>query len=83
LKKFIWTVPPGLEVNKRQKLILRKTNYAIVQGSRKFYKKLVEVLKVTGLIRSESDPCHWTNWDSNVENKFIIGIHIRKLLCNL
>jgi hypothetical protein len=53
-------VPPGLDVNSNQTLILHKTIYCLVQSSREFYKKLIEIFKVIGFIGSKQDPCLWT-----------------------
>jgi Reverse transcriptase (RNA-dependent DNA polymerase) len=39
-------VPMGLSTEPNKKLLLRKTIYGLVQSARKFYKKLVDVLKV-------------------------------------
>ena len=38
-------------------MILRKTIYGLVQSARKFYEKLIEVLKLIGFYGSQSDPC--------------------------
>jgi hypothetical protein len=37
--------PKGLLVEGNKKLILSKTIYGLVQSARKFYEKLIEVLK--------------------------------------
>jgi hypothetical protein len=56
-------VPKGLEIKDNKKLILRKTIYGLVQIARKFYEKLISVIKVIGFHESKSDPCLWTMWD--------------------
>jgi hypothetical protein len=53
-------VPMGLSTEPNKKLLLRKTIYGLVQSARKFYEKLIEVLKVIGFEGSKSDPCLWT-----------------------
>jgi hypothetical protein len=63
---------PGLKVNNSQKLNLRKTIYSIVQTSREFYKKLIEVSKVIGFIESKSNPYFWAKCDY-VDNLLVIG----------
>jgi ferredoxin-fold anticodon binding domain-containing protein len=50
----------GLAIDESKKLILWKTIYSIVQSARKFYEKLINVLKVIGFHGSKSDPCLWT-----------------------
>jgi hypothetical protein len=55
--------PKGLLVEGNKKLILHKTIYGLVQSARKFYEKLIEVLKLIGFYGSQSDPCLWTMWD--------------------
>jgi hypothetical protein len=53
-------VPKGLEIKNNKKLILRKTIYGLVQSARKFYEKLIDILKIIGFHGSKSDPCLWT-----------------------
>jgi hypothetical protein len=62
-------VPKGLEIENNKELMLRKTIYGLVQSARKFYEKLINVLKVIGFYGSKSDPCLWTMWD-NHQNSF-------------
>jgi len=50
-------VPMGLSTDPNKKLLLRKTIYGLVQSARKFYEKLIDVLKVIGFEVSKSDPC--------------------------
>jgi hypothetical protein len=69
-------VPKGLEIEHNKKLMLRKIIYGLVQSARKFYEKLINVLKVIGLYGSKSDPCLWTMWDEKVNHKIIIGIYV-------
>jgi Reverse transcriptase (RNA-dependent DNA polymerase) len=69
-------VPMGLSTGPSKNLFLRKTIYGLVQSARKFYEKLIEVLKVIGFEGSKSDPCLWTMWDSVVNHMLIIGIYI-------
>jgi Reverse transcriptase (RNA-dependent DNA polymerase) len=69
-------VTSGLIVDTNKKLMLQKTIYGLVQSARKFYEKLIEVLKVIGFVGSKSDPCLWTKRDLKVENILIIGIYV-------
>jgi hypothetical protein len=50
-------VPKGHEIEHNKKLMLRETIYGLVQRARKFYEKLINVLKVIGFYGSKSDPC--------------------------
>jgi hypothetical protein len=61
-------VSKGLEIENNKKLILRKTIYGLFQTTRKFYEKLINVLKVIGFHGSKSDPCLWTMWDEKVKS---------------
>jgi Reverse transcriptase (RNA-dependent DNA polymerase) len=49
--------PKGLLMESNKKLILRKKIYGLVQSARKFYEKLIEILKLIGFYESQSDPC--------------------------
>ena len=69
-------VPKGLEIEHNEKLMLKKTIYGLVQSARKFYEKLINVLKVIGFYGSKSDPCLWTMWDEKVNHMIIIGIYV-------
>jgi Reverse transcriptase (RNA-dependent DNA polymerase) len=73
-------VPMGLSTGPNKKLLLRKTIYGLVQSARKFYEKLIEVLKVIGFEASKSDPCLWTMWDSVMNHMLIVGIYINDFL---
>jgi hypothetical protein len=73
-------VPKGLEIEENKKLILRKTIYGLVQSARKFYEKLINVLKVMGFHGSKSDPCLWTMWDEKVNLMIIIRIYVNDCL---
>jgi hypothetical protein len=73
-------VPKGLAIKEKKKLIMRKTIYVIVQSARKFYEKLINVLKVIGFFGSISDPCLWTMWDEKVNHMIIIGIYVNDCL---
>jgi hypothetical protein len=53
-------VPKDLEIEHNKKLMLKKTIYGLVHSTRKFYEKLINVLKVIGFYGSKSDPCLWT-----------------------
>jgi hypothetical protein len=66
-------VPKGLDIEDNKKLILRKTIYDRVQIARKFYYKLIHVLKVIGPHGSKSYPCLWKMWDEKVNHMIIIG----------
>jgi Reverse transcriptase (RNA-dependent DNA polymerase) len=48
-------IPSGLNVGNNKKLILQKTLYSLVQGARKLYRRLIEVLQVIGYTGSKSD----------------------------
>jgi hypothetical protein len=56
--------------------MLRKTIYCLVQSDRKFYEKLINVLKVIGFFRSKSDPSLWTMWDEKLNHMIIIRIYV-------
>jgi Reverse transcriptase (RNA-dependent DNA polymerase) len=73
-------VPMGLSTGPSKRLLLRKTIYRLVQSVRKFYEKLIEVLKVIGFEGSKSDPCLWTMWDSVVNHMLIDEININDCL---
>jgi hypothetical protein len=73
-------VPKSFKIENNKKLILRKTIYGLVQSSRKFYEKLINVLKVIGFYGSKSDPCFWTMWDEKVNHMIIIGIYVKDCL---
>jgi hypothetical protein len=60
--------------------MLKKTTYSLVQNVRKFYEKLINVLKVIGFYGSKSDPCLWTMWDEKVNHMIIIGIYVNYCL---
>jgi hypothetical protein len=60
--------------------MLKKTFYGLVQSARKFYEKLINVLKVIGFYGSKSDPCLWTMWDGKVNHMIIIGIYVDNCL---
>jgi hypothetical protein len=60
--------------------MLRKAIYGLVQSDRKFYGKLINVLKVIRFYGSKSDPCLWTMWDEKVNHMIIIGIYIDNCL---
>jgi hypothetical protein len=49
-------IPKGIEANKKECLVIRKTIYGIIQSAREFYKKLVLVLKQYGFQRNSVDP---------------------------
>jgi hypothetical protein len=72
--------PKGLEIKDNKKLILRKTIYGLVQSARKFYEKIINVLKVIGFHGSKSDPCLWTLWDEIVNHMIIIRIYVNDCL---
>jgi hypothetical protein len=73
-------VPKGLEIKHSKKLMLRKTIYGLVQRARKFYEKIINLLKVIGFYGSKSDPCLWTMWDEKVNHMIIIGIYVNDCL---
>jgi hypothetical protein len=45
-------VPKGLEIERNEKLMLKKTIYGLVQSARNFYEKLINSLKVIGFYGS-------------------------------
>jgi hypothetical protein len=69
-------VSKGLEIKNNKKSVLRKTIYGIVQSARKFYEKLINVLKIIAFHGSKSDPCLWTMWDEKVNQIIIIGMYV-------
>jgi hypothetical protein len=75
-KEIYFDVPMGLSIGPNKKLLLQKTIYGIIQSAKKFYGKLIEVLKFIGFEGSKSDPCLWTMWDSVVNHMLIIGIYV-------
>jgi hypothetical protein len=66
----------GLEIEHNKKMMLRKSIYGLVQIARKFYEKLINVLKVIGFYGSKSDPFLLTIWDEKVNHMIIIGIYV-------
>jgi hypothetical protein len=66
--------PKGLAIKDNKKFILQKTIYGLVQSARKFYEKLISVLKVIGFHGSKSDMYLWTMWDEKVNHMIIIEI---------
>jgi hypothetical protein len=79
-KEINMNVPMGLSIGPNKKLLLRKTIYDLVQSAKKFYEKLIDVLKVIGFEGRKSDPCLWTMWDSVVNHMLIIGIYVNDCL---
>jgi hypothetical protein len=73
-------VPKGLSIVPNKKLLLRKSIYGLIQSTKKFYEKLIDVLKVIGFEGSKSDPCLWTMWDLVVNHMLIIGIYVNDCL---
>jgi hypothetical protein len=69
-------VPKGLAIKDNKKLILQKTICGLLQSARKFYEKVITVLKVIGFYESKSDLCLWTMWDEKVNHMKIIGIYV-------
>ena len=60
LKETIYMeIPKGMEANKNECLILKRTIYGLVQSAREFYNKLVISLKGCGFKGSPVDPCLW------------------------
>ena len=60
LKETIFMeIPKGMEANKDECLILKRTIYGLVQSAREFYNKLVLSLKGCGFKGSPVDPCLW------------------------
>jgi hypothetical protein len=66
----------GLAIKDNKKLILRKTIYGLVQSVRKFYEKLINLLKIIGFYGNKSDPWLWTMWNEKVNHMIIIGIYV-------
>jgi Reverse transcriptase (RNA-dependent DNA polymerase) len=50
-------IPSGLIVDPNKKLILRQTILNLLQSARKFYERLIEVLKIIGFVGGKPDPC--------------------------
>ena len=60
LKETIFMeIPKGMEANKDECLILKRTIYGLVQSAREFYNKLVLSLKGCGFMGIPVDPCLW------------------------
>jgi Reverse transcriptase (RNA-dependent DNA polymerase) len=53
-------IPKGMETNKNEFLILKRTIYGLVQSAREFYNKVVLSLKGFGFKGSPVDSCLWT-----------------------
>jgi hypothetical protein len=79
-KEIYMDVPMGLSIGANKKLLLRKTIYRLVQSAKKFYEKLIDVLKVIGFEGRKSDPSLWKMWDSVVNHMLIIGIYVNDCL---
>jgi hypothetical protein len=79
-REIYMDVPMGLSIGPNKKILLRKTIYGLVQSARKFYDKLIDVLKVIGFEGSKSDPCLWTMRDSVLNHMLIIGIYFNDCL---
>jgi hypothetical protein len=73
-------VPKGIAIDENKILILRKTIYDLIQITRKFYEKRINILRVIGFHGSKSDPCLWTMWDKKVNHIIIIGIYVNDCL---
>jgi hypothetical protein len=69
-------VPKGVAIEDNKKLISQKSIYGLVQSDRKFYEKLINILKVIGFQGSKYDPCLWTMWDKKVNHMIIIEIYV-------
>jgi Reverse transcriptase (RNA-dependent DNA polymerase) len=60
LKETIFMeIPKGMDSNKDECLILKRTIYGLVQSAREFYNKLVLCLKGYDFMGSLVDPCLW------------------------
>jgi hypothetical protein len=79
-KEIYMEVPKGLAIDENKILILRKTIYGLIQITRKFYEKRINILRVIGFHGSKSDPCLWTMWDKKVNHIIIIGIYVNDCL---
>jgi hypothetical protein len=53
-------------------LKLKKTIYGLVQSTREFYKKLIEVLKGVDFVENKFDPCLLLKWEDG--EVILIGI---------
>jgi hypothetical protein len=53
----------GLAINENKKSLQQNTIYGLVQSARKFYEKIINVLRVIGFYGSKSDSYLWTMWD--------------------
>jgi hypothetical protein len=73
-------IPKGIEIKNNKKLILKKTIYGLVQSARKFYEKLIDVLKIIGFHGIKYDPCLWETWHEKVNHMIIIGIYVDNCL---
>jgi Reverse transcriptase (RNA-dependent DNA polymerase) len=55
-EEIYMNIPKGMNSDSNSCLLLNKTIYGLVQSARKFYKKLISVLKSIGLKENKSDP---------------------------
>ena len=55
-EEMCMNIPEGMESNNNECQLLNKTIYRLVQSSREFYRRLIEVLKSVGFIVNKSDP---------------------------
>jgi Reverse transcriptase (RNA-dependent DNA polymerase) len=60
LKETIFMeIPKGMDSNKNECLILKRTIYGLVQSARELNNKVVLCLKCCGFMGSPVDPCLW------------------------
>jgi Reverse transcriptase (RNA-dependent DNA polymerase) len=58
-ERLFMEISKGMDSNKDECLILKRTIYGLVQSAREFYDKLVLCLKGCGFMGNPVDPCLW------------------------
>jgi Reverse transcriptase (RNA-dependent DNA polymerase) len=67
--------PDGLQHKPGDFLLLKKLLYGLVQSTRQFFKKLIEVLKSIGLQQSKAEPCFLMKQDDEL-GLVIIAVYV-------
>jgi Reverse transcriptase (RNA-dependent DNA polymerase) len=73
-EEIYMNITEGLNEDQDHCLLLKKTIYGLVQSSREFCKKLIQVLKGLGFIVNKSDTCLLSKW--NEEGVVLIEIYV-------
>jgi Reverse transcriptase (RNA-dependent DNA polymerase) len=71
-EEIYMNIPEGLKEDQEHCLLLKKRIYGLVQSTREFYRKLIQVLKRLGLIENKCDPCLLSKWNQ----EGVIGIRV-------